>query len=551
MKKILNSKYNDKLSKRQCQILELLKAGKVNKEVACELNIGLGTVKQHVVALFKKLKVTNRTMAVSKAKIFNTDNELNDETILVSGNFEYRPCIILSILFSEEIQNVTCRFVNEYISVFSTENDSILLSKTGKQKDIIIGINKINVHDLVLLIQFVCKIYNYLVGKNIENKKKLRCCIVAGMSVVSVKRFGGWTGEAIASSSIALSRNILQNTPDGFISFNKNALYLMKIFGFDGHIDLPMTLSLENINNVKWLGVSHPYPFLGRDQELKILKSYLKKRVHGHVELISIVGEMGMGKSCLCEEILAHYLKKGGKGRVIRCFPSTCQYQAYDDFEKSYRTFDEIICLIVGVSRVCGELIIIDDVNCLDDNKQRKLVNAALSVMVSSNNKTVIFSGRNSVLHCEDYRMVNINLKRLPDEPMKKLIRKVLVLHGFKQKIKTIQNVASLSAGVPFFAIELAKNCESTSIPLSLQIMVSARLDTLPLDRILLRTVAKSNSITTTVEDIACSMGEDLMSVQSQIEKTIACGVLRRDSNGRISFNHPLLRQAILSMIME
>ncbi|CAG0983112.1 partial Putative HTH-type transcriptional regulator YhjB, partial [Rhodocyclaceae bacterium] len=48
------------LTGRQRQILELLRAGKVNKEIANELGIGLGTVKQHVVAIFKKLKVRNR-----------------------------------------------------------------------------------------------------------------------------------------------------------------------------------------------------------------------------------------------------------------------------------------------------------------------------------------------------------------------------------------------------------------------------------------------------------------------------------------------------------
>jgi len=55
------------LTPRQLQILKLLQEGKPNKELCEELGIGLGTVKQHLVALFKKLNVKNRAMAVSLA----------------------------------------------------------------------------------------------------------------------------------------------------------------------------------------------------------------------------------------------------------------------------------------------------------------------------------------------------------------------------------------------------------------------------------------------------------------------------------------------------
>ena len=61
------------LSARQRQILSLLALGKSNKEVAYELSITEGTVKQHLSVLFKKLQVTNRAKAVIAA----TDAEIN------------------------------------------------------------------------------------------------------------------------------------------------------------------------------------------------------------------------------------------------------------------------------------------------------------------------------------------------------------------------------------------------------------------------------------------------------------------------------------------
>ena len=41
--------------------------GKSNKEIADSLNIGYGTVKQHLFVIFRKLNVTNRAKAVIAA----------------------------------------------------------------------------------------------------------------------------------------------------------------------------------------------------------------------------------------------------------------------------------------------------------------------------------------------------------------------------------------------------------------------------------------------------------------------------------------------------
>ncbi|MBF0455932.1 MAG: AAA family ATPase [Magnetococcales bacterium] len=52
------------LTKRQNEILKLLRAGLSNKEVARKLDISDGTVKQHLVEIYRRLKVNNRTKAV-------------------------------------------------------------------------------------------------------------------------------------------------------------------------------------------------------------------------------------------------------------------------------------------------------------------------------------------------------------------------------------------------------------------------------------------------------------------------------------------------------
>ncbi|MEO5340768.1 MAG: AAA family ATPase [Magnetococcus sp. MYC-9] len=55
----------DALTERQREILHLVQAGKANKEVANQLGISEGTVKQHLVTIFRHLGVRNRTMAAN------------------------------------------------------------------------------------------------------------------------------------------------------------------------------------------------------------------------------------------------------------------------------------------------------------------------------------------------------------------------------------------------------------------------------------------------------------------------------------------------------
>ncbi len=56
------------LTRRECEILELLATGQSNKEVARSLGISPNTVKTHVARLYEKLEVQRRVQAVEKAR---------------------------------------------------------------------------------------------------------------------------------------------------------------------------------------------------------------------------------------------------------------------------------------------------------------------------------------------------------------------------------------------------------------------------------------------------------------------------------------------------
>jgi DNA-binding NarL/FixJ family response regulator len=57
------------LTKRQSEILSIMRLGRSNKQIADMLNISTATVQSHVNAIFKALEVNNRTQAVHVATI--------------------------------------------------------------------------------------------------------------------------------------------------------------------------------------------------------------------------------------------------------------------------------------------------------------------------------------------------------------------------------------------------------------------------------------------------------------------------------------------------
>ena len=56
------------VSDRELEVLQLLAAGRSNKEIAIALNVSPNTVKSHVARLFEKLEAKRRTQAISRAR---------------------------------------------------------------------------------------------------------------------------------------------------------------------------------------------------------------------------------------------------------------------------------------------------------------------------------------------------------------------------------------------------------------------------------------------------------------------------------------------------
>jgi len=70
LKLLLVESHGVELTQRQADVLALLAQGKPNKIISRELGLAPGTVKIHVTAILRKLKVANRTQAALTASRF-------------------------------------------------------------------------------------------------------------------------------------------------------------------------------------------------------------------------------------------------------------------------------------------------------------------------------------------------------------------------------------------------------------------------------------------------------------------------------------------------
>lgn len=536
------------LTQRQRQILKLLQAGKVNKEVARELDIGVGTVKQHIVALFKKLHVSNRAMAVSRGMDMLHEQESHGPTLTVDGLLERRPCAVLSIALPEEASQLAVRLMYGALAALASANDAVFLARQGNAGDVIFGIQRVTEYDVAIALQTARAVYDDLLALDAGMAEKMRGCLTAGLAVASMKRFGGWTGEAIASAVIASARELLNDTPPGRLAFDSAALDLIEVFGIGGRQAVSSDLPFQELENLHWTGSRRAYPLVGRDAELAILDVALNEAAKGHGRLIHVEGETGMGKSRLCEEIMKHCLGLGGGATFYRCLPAVLGKNLYDTGRGTGCSAEDVVAALNAKPVHSPELVIVDDFHLLC-GEQQALLSAAGAAAVG-NGKMVILSGRRGVSGSGDYPAETINLRRLSANDVEALVRGTLGKGAAKASSREVRDISSTAAGVPLFAVELARHHDVERLALPLLVVINARLDSLHLDRNLLRAVAK-NSVAATLEEIAATLGEDAESLRLQAERTVAAGVLSWGAMGDLSFTHPLLRRAIDSLVME
>lgn len=540
------------LSPRQWQILKLLQAGKVNKEVAQELDIGLGTVKQHLVALFKKLNVSNRAMAVSRGMSLQQEQERQKQGLNSDALLERRPCVVLSLALGEDAEPQAVRLMHGSLTELAAASDAIFFARKGHAGEIIYGIQQLSAHDLALALAAANKVHDELIREHPMAAQGLRACLVAGLAVASMRRFGGWSGEAIASSAIATARELLHRTPAGYCALAPAALDLARAFGITGPLAAQALMPWRDIGALRWTGTrpDGALPMVGRRGELAVLTALLRQTVDPIQKrggLVCICGEIGMGKSRLCAELARDAQALGLEVRLWRGMPAALSTNLYDASCGGDAHPDEVLAQLRRPPATGGELAIVDDVHLVRRELQSQLTAAALEAV--GGGKLVAFAGRREMLDIADQTATTITLARQPEEDIAAIIRHATGKTDRTRQTQRQGEASRTAAGVPLFAVELARHHDTASLPLSLQIIINARLDSLPLDRVLLRLLAKGET-RSSPREISAALGEDLASVRQHVEGLVAAGVVKSSADGGIAFTHPLLRQAIAGLIV-
>lgn len=530
------------LTPRQQQILKLLQAGKVNKEVARELDIGLGTVKQHIVAIFKKLKVRNRTAAVSRHLDLQPQAEPRSASLLSGTLLTRRPCVVLSMALPKTASPALVSSFYGAMATAAAAHNAIFLTRQGYAGEVIFGIEQVTEYDVAAALQTAHRVADPLFQIQPEMRRQIRGCLSAGLALASMHRLGGWTGEAIASAAIASARELLEATPEGLFTCDPTILDLCSAFGVSGFAGLADGVTFDMLATMQWHGMRRSFPLVGRETEMAKLLEALNQAFDKHSSMAFIEGEMGMGKTRLCQELLLACQTRGGQVSHFRGLPALLGSGVCDVSHGTHGNVDTVLDALNNPGAPSARLILLDDFHLVGSAEQAALINAAAQAKGSG--RLVVFAGRKGLCQLAPQGSPCLQLRRLPQREMQELVRQTLAMPRGQQRTAVTQNIVDTALGVPLFAVEMAHSPHESELPLSLRVAVLARIDKLHLDSTLLTILARHPGALSAAE-LAQGLHDDTPSVQRQVERAVVSGVLVLSSDGKLSFSHPMIRRAI------
>lgn len=536
------------LTARQQQILRLLKEGKVNKEVARELDIGLGTVKQHIVAIFKKLKVRNRTAAVSRNRDLQEANLPTAAPLAPKILLTARPCVVLSIALPADAESVAVRKLYSHMATLSSAQDAIFLTRQGNAGEIIFGVQKVTEYDVALALQLATGILNAIVLNHPGLDGRVRGCLTAGVGFASMQRFGGWSGEAIASAAISTARELLQATSEGMFVCDSAAQELCSTFGIAGSARLSSPLPFKVLPSLQWSGMRTSHPLVGRTQELKLLHSAVSRATRGHGSIVVVEGEMGMGKTRICQDAVDAVSSQALQVHFFQCLPNLLGAGMLGVSEGRVLSAEDCLSKVTESDFGQGHVVIIDDFHLIEGKQQAAWF--GLSTVGRTKGLLTIFAGRRGLSEAAPLGSMHILLGRLPLRHMQALVRQALPMPAGKKRTALAQAIIETSTGVPLFALEMARQPDPVKLSLPLMVTVQSRLDKLRLDSAILRLVASTQG-GISLAALAAALGESVDALALQVNRAAAAGVLTQNPAGHLNFTHPMIRRVIANSIMD
>jgi DNA-binding CsgD family transcriptional regulator len=530
-----------RLTGRQLEILALLKAGKANKEIAYELGIGVGTVKQHVVALFRKLKVTNRAMAISRGLDMASQTASRQArggyAEVAEGAIELRPACVLSLAPETGADDVYAhwrRLQDEVMAVIDGL-DATMVS-TGRGIDVILGLHHARDDDAARALQIARDVFHALAEADVP--WTVRAGLASGSLAASVHRCGGWTGETVAGRTIGRARALRSEAAAGTLLADAASQHLLA-FLRRAEPSARGAAQVVPLRRPKRRERAPAEPvhirLLDRDAERDALRCRIDAVRNGAGGIVAVVGEAGMGKTAL------------GQAFAEDCRAAGLAF--WDGRCSQVRGEGDVPTVAAAVARA-GErrpaAVLIDDGHFAAPADVAAL--ARLAALSAERPLLLVVAGRRGVAEALRDLAVDqeIRLGRLSAAAMAMLIHQ----HGGTLAKPVAAHIAELAHGVPLFAVELARaarlggarTAADLLIPLTLLTLVTSRCDTFGLDRVLLRIAARGEMVSAT--EMAALWSGTTETLRQELDRGLRAGILV-EREGAVGFAHPMIRAVL------
>lgn len=514
------------LTKRQLEILFLIREGKSNKEIASVLDISLGTVKQHIAVLFKKLDIHNRSMAVAVADKLMA----HEKSDLFSSSSPYllarRPAVVLSFEFGALNQKAH-RKINTALADIAFDFDGHHVNHSAYSADIVFGLKRSSEQDIVAALVAINKIDALFETFGLNSGKEachLSAAIAVGFILVSQHRYGGWSGETVAGPVIAEAHKLLLDTDNHFVHFSLDAQKLL--FAFDFDLYEKALWSFKDVKEILcWKRLISP-PLIGQKHLIDRLLSGLT--LVGRC--VGVFGESGMGKSRLCRELALTLTGKGHKIEYFKVLPSGC----LDMVRGGYIEFINTIPIVCLNDSKYVSTVIFDDVHLLSDSERQSFFDV---VKVLAQFSRIVVSGRYVVEPSFSFLFDSIKLTRLND------VDASVMISNFGASTEEDESIRCLSRNVPLFIKELS--ADQVNVSIALMTVVASRLDMFNLDWKLLYILTKSSGVAG-LDKIKMEVGDVF---DSSIKAAVDAGVLVVES-GCVKYKNPLVEKVIESLFL-
>ncbi|MEA3642057.1 MAG: LuxR C-terminal-related transcriptional regulator [Lamprobacter sp.] len=556
-----------KLTPRQRQILSLLCQGKANKEIAQDLEISLGTVKQHIAALFKRMNVQNRSMAVAQGKdLFAQESVSPSVSHAISGLSAdiaedllliRRPCIVLALAIPPLLDPVSGQAFSAALKELATDARAFLMARGEQGSILLFGIRAPSPWDATRVVLLLRRLRHQLGEQGLFDPAALTAALDCGMAVISIDARGRWTGDTVATPVISVTRRRLSQCQPGTLGIGNNFLRLLQVFHGLESSSLGDRISFGRIERLLSLDFTPSAESLLYPSQWQRLTSL----PDSEASCFQLLGRQGIGKSHLCRSLVAWVRAQGGVARYLRVLPEARAAALYDADTGVPMTVEQAGAALRTAPEVGQGLLVIDDVDLLPPASRATLL-AELEWLLGAGCR-VVLTARAPVSGGLD----SVRLPGLDAAGLEQLLAGANARNpGQLPRRQDAQALLECTEGVPLFALEWpADSHQHLSLPVLLTL--ATELDRYRLDWRLLQVLNEAHA-PCTFERIQALTAMPRQEIEDQVREAVRAGLLQLSGSAaqpdlktaplssqcsglrRVGFASPLVQRGVAGILV-